>query len=158
MSSIPPARRAVLTRGGIVIALALAVASLAGCGDNGTGPGAAEKGTYQLVEVNGSALPVVVHSEETGDGLIEFRLVQGSVALDGDRYESLLRNHFVVDDAVLRTDELKDAGSYTISGTTITFKSDTGSIGTFTGTLEDRTLTVESVHEEYGSILAVYRR
>lgn len=110
------------------------------CGDDSTGPGTVQEsvvGTWTLTSVNGSALPYTV--EQSGANKIEVMSDVLTVGAGGAFTQ--LTTVRITQNGVVTTQSLPDAGTYTVSGTAVTFRFDSdGSSGT--GTLNGKTLTV----------------
>lgn len=131
--------------------------ALAGCGDE-TGPGGAV--TYTLEAVNDEPLPMIIYTEETPQGTTEVRLVSGRVTLDDERYDGELVADLLLDgEAVVTGYRFPDAGSYALSGSTVTLTSSEARYDApITGTLVDGVLTLVYEDPEYGTFTARYRR
>lgn len=140
-----------------IILVASALVTTA-CSSDGTGPENGIEGTYKLTRVNESALPVIAFTYETGSATVELEVVSGDVVLDGNGYDSRLVARIFLDGQPLQTTEtITDAGTYTVDGGTITFKSE-GASQPFTGSIDGSVLTISASHPEYGSFTAEYRK
>jgi ABC-type oligopeptide transport system substrate-binding subunit len=121
---------------------AAAIALLSACGSDSTGPKTANvTGTYSLTQVNGASLPYTVPN--TGN---DVEVVQdGTITLSADStYTASATGTFDGSGSTLVT----DAGTYSVSGTQVTFTSTaipgaqyTGSIAG-SGTSESLTATI----------------
>ncbi len=129
---------------------AAAMLLVAACSDKGvTDP--VPLGTYVLQSVDGHALPYVV----PGEGSDELALTAGSIALmDGGRFGMSVTMRYT--SAGSSADMTMNAsGTFTISGSTVTFTvvdPESGS-STFNGTLSNGTLTISEEGEVW-----VFRR
>jgi len=121
MPTFPNSTRSRLVRPLLAVALCAAVATLAACGSdttNGTGP-MDVSGTYALTTVNGSDLPftipntpehtIVITSATATLGADNSYTISGQGTEDGGDPEEVVA----------------DAGTYSVSGSTITFTSST---------------------------------
>lgn len=125
------------------------VLSACGGGDDSTGPGSANiSGTYTLRTINGRSLPATVF--QAGADRVE--VLSGNVTLtDGGTYttQNTVRTTF---GGVASTESETDAGTYTRSGTALTFRSsDDGT--TVSGTVSNGAITVV-----FEGLSAVYRK
>jgi len=119
------------------LALAAVVATLAACGSDNTGvTGPTDvSGTYSLASVDGNALPftvpnnpnhtVVVQSATVTLGTDHSYTIGGTGTSDGGDPEQVIA----------------DAGTYTLSGSTVTFTSSTHATLIYTATATSTTLT-----------------
>lgn len=117
------------------ISLGLALA-LAACGDGGTGPNDSVAGVYSLRTVNGANLPYII--AHTGQDKVELTadvltLVEAGSFTEITTYRTTINGQATVDTE-------PDAGSFTRSGTAISFAFNSGSSGT--GTIGGGTITV----------------
>lgn len=142
----------------IFAALLLAVPLFTACGDNdeGTGPDATPDGEYVLAKVNGEVPPVTIAIVEYDGATFEASLREGSLDLRSGRYVLTLRvfGQFDGEDSIGNTHT--DMGSYTVDGTSITFRSDTVEDEAVTGTIHDGQITLSEELEEYGSLSLVF--
>ena len=131
-----------LGRAAAVATLTLALA----CGDNGTGPdeggeggtptGSVTTGLYTLRTVNGDAVPTTVY-EEPG---YKYEIVSASVNLKTDAsFIAIMRDRETID-GVAETYTDTSYGTWSKSGTTVTFTDDVGD--TFDATLNTAGLTI----------------
>lgn len=140
---IRSAARAVMAAGILLIAAACG-------GDDGpTAPTQASiAGLWNLQTVNGSALPFIL--AQSGTDKLEV-LGDAITVAEGGTFTQLTQLR-VTQGGQTSTEAVPDAGSYTLSGTTVTFIFDSdGSSGT--GTLSGKTLTVAE-----DGISLVYRK
>lgn len=120
----------------LALALGAALATLAACGSdatNGTGP-MDVSGSYNLATVDGSSLPYTVPG--TGDNVI---VVSGAAAtLNAD-------NSYTVSGSVTENGSdsqlLTDAGTYSVSGSSVTFVSSTFGGASYSGVATSSTIT-----------------
>lgn len=103
---------------------ACSVALLAGCDSDSTGPTAQVEGTYTLTTVGGQSLPFTIQ-EVDADNRID--VLAGVIVLDDDGTFTDETDLNVVVDGVASTEPVDAAGTYVVSGTTITFTPTAGS-------------------------------
>lgn len=120
----------------LALALGAALATLAACGSdttNGTGP-MDVSGSYNLATVDGSSLPYTVPG--TGDNVI---VVSGAAATLN------ANNTYTVSGSVTENGSdsqlLSDAGTYSVSGSTVVFVSGTFSGASYSGAATSSTIT-----------------
>jgi len=142
-----------LRRVATLVALPLA---LAACGDT-TGPGAFD-GTYNLATVNGQAIPLVVASEADQGITIGFRIDGGRVVLDRNNFDSRLIFSTLVNTQVFTTDTISGIGTYTVSGSTITFRSSDPTDPAFDATIQGDQITLVEVDEDFGALTLIFRK
>jgi hypothetical protein len=132
---------------------------LAACGqddDDGTGPDNSIDGTYALVEVNGSAPPVVVYTEQTDDGQVDVAVVGGEIVLNDGKYEMKLTLR-LVQAAFEQT--FRDTGTFTVSGSTITFDTNDPEVTeTVAGTVNGNEIRFVASDPDFGEISVVFRK
>lgn len=109
---------------------------LSGCGGDATAPNGPE-GSYQLERVNGGSLPFL--AEQFGSFRID--ILSGSLTLRANHSFSAEVTSKQTDGASSQTLTEQAAGSWSISGASITF-SETGS-GAFSGTVNGNRLTAQ---------------
>lgn len=134
----------------LVLTLALGVAA---CGGDSTAPadggGAGVTGTFALQTVNGVALPMVPPNHWD-------RLDSQSLALTGSSFSLSTVMSELDNGAVVRTYNLFESGAVTVSGSTLSFASQSG--WNFTGTLSGNTITVTHDHGGMGTSTYVYAK
>jgi hypothetical protein len=128
---------------GLLPTVLIALLSLLAACDDGLGPDSSEVGSYELVSVNGNALPTAFFSVE---------VVSASVTLDADgsyRTRSTVRGKDSLGATVTQTES--ETGTYTRTGNVVRLTSAQGhvTVGTYNG----RTITIEEQ-----SVVMVYRR
>jgi hypothetical protein len=113
---------------------AAAVALLAACGSDSTGPSNANVvGTYNLTTVNGATLPYTVPNT-TGTEIVE----QATATLSPDSTYSVHANGTVNGSS---SSIAADVGHYTVSGSQVTFTSTIISSAQYTASATSSTLT-----------------
>ncbi len=136
----------------VLTALLIVPVFLAGCGD-GDGPTATSsiEGTYTLQQVNGVNLPATIYEDPD----FKFEILSGSLILTQDRrYREPISFRFTdKSSAQAQTRTEEDTGSYSVTGSTITFVSADADVGTFSGTVGDNTISYT-----FEGINLVYRR
>lgn len=131
-----------------IACLLLVVAAACG-GDSPTEPTPASvAGTWRLQTVNGSVLPFLL--VEFGTDKVELTSDVLIVAASGSFAQ--MKQLTTTQSGQVSTDDLTDAGTYTLNGTAVTFTFDSDS-STGTGSLSGNTLTVAG-----GSFAMVYRK
>ena len=128
----------------IAVAVA-AVALLGACGSDSTGPrNASVTGTYALSTVDGASLPFTVPN--TGDNT---EVVQSAaIMLNNDSTYSAVASGTENGEP---TSIITDAGSYSVSGSQVTFTSTVIQGGHYTGSVSGTTLTVTIIGAFVGS-------
>jgi hypothetical protein len=121
------------------------IALLGACGSDSTGPSNANvAGTYSLSTVDGSSLPFTVPN--TGDNT---EIVQSAtITLTSDSTYSAVASGTENGES---TTIITDAGSYSVSGSQVTFTSSVIQGGNYTGTVSGSTLTVSIIGAFVGS-------
>jgi ABC-type oligopeptide transport system substrate-binding subunit len=110
-------RKVSVVRFASAVVTAAAIAMVAACGSDSTGPrNASATGTYDLTAVNGASLPYTVPN--TGE---DVEIVQdGTITLSADStYAASATGTFNGSESTL----VVDAGTYSVSGTQVTFTS-----------------------------------
>ncbi len=110
-------------------------------------------GTYNLKTVNGKSLPAVI-VEVTGAYKLE--ITAGSVTLNEDNTFSASITFRETEGTTVTTQTETDSGTYSVSGSTITFTSP-GTGSAFTGTLSGGTLTV-TTREDDTTVVLVFEK
>jgi hypothetical protein len=130
---------------------ALFLAAFVACGsDSSTNPGANVAGNYSLRTVNGSQLPYTLSSS----GVNKLEITDDVVIInDGGTYTESGHTRTTTSTGVT-TQSVVDAGTYTLNGTAITFRSSVDGSSTF-GTVSGSTLTIADVN---AGISAVYSK
>jgi hypothetical protein len=106
----------------------LAVA-LAGCSDS-TGPDTDDLvGSYDLITIDGASLPVIV--DQIGEDKAE--ITMGTVTLDEDGTFGDVTELRITEGGVVTTEVVSTQGTWTVSGSTVTFVPNDGS-GNYTMT------------------------
>ncbi|HSE51855.1 MAG TPA: hypothetical protein VLB00_06680 [Gemmatimonadales bacterium] len=101
---------------------ALAVA-LAACSDS-TGPGTDDLvGSYDLITIDGASLPVIV--DQIGEDKAE--ITMGTVTLDEDGIFGDVTEIRITEGGVVTTEVQSTQGTWTVSGSTVTFLPNDGS-------------------------------
>jgi hypothetical protein len=111
------------------------LAALVACGGDSTSP-TSIAGTYNLTSVDGSGLPFIA---QASGPMIEV-LSDQIIASAGGTFSESGINRFTSGTAVT-TDTITDTGTYTVSGTAITFHFNSDGF-TSTGTLSGNTFAV----------------
>ena len=110
------------------------------CGDSGTNPSTADiSGTYTLQTIGGSPLPYTVQSGTTTVTLTSDVITVGS---DGSWAEA--EDFTLVSNGQTSTTSDSDGGTWTRSGTAVTFSSQTTGGTAYTGTYTNDTLTLDN--------------
>jgi ABC-type oligopeptide transport system substrate-binding subunit len=138
-------RRFASARAAKVVIAAAAVAMLAACGSDSTGPRNTNvAGTYDLSTVDGSSLPYTVPN--TGDNT---EIVQNAtITLNADSTYSAIANGTENGESSV---VIADEGHYSVSGSQVTFTSTVIEGGNYTGNVSGSTLTVTIVGAFVGS-------
>ena len=103
--------------------------ALAGCSDS-TGPDTDDLvGTYDLISIDGASLPVIV--EQIGEDKAE--ITMGTVTLDEDGTFGDVTGLRITEGGVVTTEVASTQGTWTVSGSTVTFVPNDGS-GNYTMT------------------------
>jgi hypothetical protein len=144
-----------------VLTLALAAAASVGC-DGGTGLEEIA-GTYALVTVNGRSLPAVVFEGTVTDPLggehdFTAEVLEGALTLREDGTFSVRFVERSTIDGVPSTDDDASVGTYTVSGSSITFTDTEDPEDVVTALLSGGTITanVTSEDPEGGDFLLIY--
>lgn len=129
------------------LALLGLVTAATACGDKDPGEPISIAGTYQLQSVNGQSPPVTV-AEDPG---FKVEVLSGNFILAGNgNFTTTVDFRFTVSGEVT-TDSDTYPGTYSVSGSTVTFKYDDGD--TETATISGNTLTFNS-----DGTIVVFRR
>lgn len=132
----------------IALSAITSAALLSGCdvfGDQITG-------TYNLKTVNGKSLPAVL-AEVTGSYKLE--ITAGSVTLNEDKTFGASITFRETQGSTVKTEPATDSGTYTVSGSVITFASRDGD--TFTATRSGGTLTI-TIQESGITMVLVFEK
>ena len=125
-----------------LLLLATFTSFVAACGSDETTSPTNEFGHYTLVSVNGQAVPFTLTGTPRGTVVVQ----SGSMDLSGPTTTSAGKSVYVATlsgTAAGQSQQLvADAGTYTVSGTTITFTSALPVVGTYTGVMNGNALTV----------------
>ena len=112
----------------------VALAALAACGGDSTGPSAGLNGTYALKTVNGLTVPAVLYQ----DASEKYEITAGSLTINGSNYTVSISDRDTYNGTVT-TSVSTDAGTVAVNGSTVTFTSsnpapgDTPTTATFSG-------------------------
>jgi hypothetical protein len=122
----------------VLIVAGIAAGGAWACSGDSTSPSSIA-GTYNLQTIDGQSLPVIVL--EVGTDTVE--ITAGFMRLVSDQTFSESVSFRIADGAIVTTDVETTTGSWTVSGSAITF---TGTAGTnagdtFTGSISGNTLT-----------------
>jgi hypothetical protein len=119
------------------LAVAAVLATLAACGSDNKGVTAPTdvSGTYSLVTVNGNALPFTVPNNPSHTIVIQ----SGTVTLGTDHSYTVAGTG--TSDGGAAEQVIADDGTYTLSGSTVTFTSSSHSSLIYTATATSTTLT-----------------
>lgn len=119
---------------------AVAPALIAACGDSTTSPSDLA-GTYAMVSYNGQSLPYTDNSDPRYTSI----LTDGQLVLQSDRTYRIDVSYRDIDRSTgsAATFSDSDTGTYTLSGATITLRSDDATVGTFSGSVSSSTISVE---------------
>ena len=109
---------------------------LAACGDDGpTDPTQSAVGTYTLVQVNGSPVPALLGQFEEG----RIDVLSGTLTLRNDKsYTETVNVRFTPTTGVVQTIPVTENGTFTVTGSTVQFKTSDGE--TYSGTLSGKFL------------------
>ena len=109
---------------------------LTACGDDGpTDPTQSAVGTYTLVQVNGSPVPALLGQFEEG----RVDVLSGTLTLRNDKsYTEMVNLRFTPTTGVVQTIPVNEDGTFTVTGSTVQFKTSDGD--TYSGTLSGNTL------------------
>jgi len=120
-----------------VVAFAAALATLAACGssNNGTTGPTDVTGTYALGSIDGQSLPYTVPNNPDHTIIIQ----SGTVSLNSDHSYSI--GGTGTSDGGSPEQVIADAGTYSLSGSTVTFTSTANSPLVYTATATSTTLT-----------------
>lgn len=129
------------------ILTALAALLVIACGDS-TGPDTSHVGTYTLLSVDGEALPV-----SFTDGFATIVLTSGHVTLNADGTFADVLSYTVTEGTDSYSDTETYSGTYTRSGSNITFNVTSPDPDTYRMTLSGTTLT-----QTDGGATLVYRK
>jgi hypothetical protein len=137
---------------GSVLLLVFALV-LGACDDGPTDPQASVRGTYQLQDIDGAALPATLF--ETVDG--ELQITSGTMVLRSDNsYVETLELRAVYDDGTTETATNIENGTYSLAGGTVTFTvpaSLTTEGYSYSGEVSGRTLSYDA-----GGAILTFRR
>jgi hypothetical protein len=104
--------------------------ALAACSGDSTGPDTDDLvGTYDLLTIDGASLPVIV--DQIGEDKAE--ITQGTVTLDEDGTFGDATELRITEGGVVTTEVQSTQGTWTVSGSTVTFVPNDGS-GNYTMT------------------------
>jgi hypothetical protein len=122
----------------VLIVAGIAVGGTWACGSDSTSPSSIA-GTYNLQTIDGQSLPVVVF--EVGTDKVE--ITAGFMLLNSDQTFSESVSSRITDVAIVTTDVEATTGSWTLSGSDITFTATAGNNAgdTFVGSISGNTLT-----------------
>jgi hypothetical protein len=139
------------SRRGHAVGFALAALSLlAGCGgDSSTNPTAGIAGSYSLISVDGTPLPFLIVDQ----GTFRVEILDEKLVVTSDAKYATLAHLRITENGQETTITEQDAGTYTVSGSTVTFVSADPQIGTNVATIDGGTLTVKG-----GMFVLVYQR
>lgn len=128
--------------------LLLALVLAAACnGSDSTTPGASVAGTYTLQTVNGSPLPYTYLSS----GPLQKAIVDDAITLTAAGTWTEQGDDRTTSNGVVTTSAVSDAGTYSVSGTTLSMASTAN--GAITGSLVGSTLTLNDQ-----GLIAVYMK
>lgn len=139
------------------VATLLAVPMLLACGDDTTGPNGDAKETYELVQVNGQALPVVVFEHADDEGSYLATIEDGTLVLTEEHYTLSIGLIVEINGQRITAPADTDSGSFMVSGNTITLTSD-GVDEQVVGTISGSRITFATEHEEFGDISFVFEK
>jgi hypothetical protein len=150
------------------LAAAVALAGALACGsDKSTGPGGNVAGTYNIASTNGPAgtdnsAPFVLFNSSVGADTYRIQIPSGSITLGADKHYTGSGTVELYIDDVLQPDESGDSfpsgGTYSVSGSTVTFTPSDGSAAmtaTFSG---GNTLTFTESVAPFGTITIVAKK
>jgi len=134
--------------------LAAVVVLLPACEDV-TGSLGGARGTYDLAEANGEALPTVIYDGPYQVGSVTFDAVvtatAGTLVLRDDTFEETLEYALVLDGNSFPPDEVTISGDYSVQGVLYTFDPGAAGVPSFTGTLQGSTLTTVETSPDFGT-------
>ena len=119
-----------------LVAFAIGTSS---CGSDSTSPSQTVFGTYSLVSVNGQALPVTLSNTSFGTVVIQSATVDLISQSGSSAYSATVTG---TENGGASTNIITDAGTFTSSGSTLTFSSSLAPPLTYQGTLNGNALTV----------------
>ena len=137
----------------VLIVAGIAVGGTWACSGDSTSPSSIA-GTYNLQTIDGQSLPVVVFEEGTD----KVEVMAGSMILNSDQTYSESVSFRITDGAIVTTDIEASAGSWTLSGSAITFTATAGDNAgdTFLGSISGNTLTfIEALSGDDGVTLVL---
>lgn len=114
------------------------VTLLSACGSDATQPSRTVEGTFNLTTVNGAALPFTL-VEDDPDNRVD--LVAGVIVTTVDRTFTDVMSFLIVEGGEEETDTESLAGTYVLSGNTISFTV-SGGVGGYTGQLNEAAGTI----------------
>jgi hypothetical protein len=124
---------------------ATAVAMLAACGSDSTGPRNTNvSGTYALTTVDGSSLPFTIPNTGDNTEIVE----NATITLNSDSSYTAVANGTENGES---TPIITDMGHYSVSGSQVTFTSSVIQGGNYTGNVSGSTLTVSIIGAFVGS-------
>ncbi|HEX6587960.1 MAG TPA: hypothetical protein VF039_02975 [Longimicrobiales bacterium] len=139
------------------IAAAAALMAAVGCGDVTTDP-TALTGTYDLVEVNGQALPALLFEGERPEGYVIATAISGTLTLRSTRFTERVVVNLNLDGADLGSAPVELSGDYIADGQLLSFDPDGASVPSFTGTVSGGLLTTVEDDPDYGVTEYVWNR
>ncbi len=137
----------------VLIVSGIAAGGTWACGGDSTSPSSIA-GTYNLQTIDGQSLPVVIF--EVGTDKVE--VTAGFMLLNSDQTYSESVSFRITDGAIVTTDVEATTGSWTLSGSAITFTALAGNNAgdTFLGSISGNTLTfIEALSGDEGVTLVL---
>ena len=112
-----------------------------GCGDNGTNPTNSDiAGTYTLQSIGGTALPYTFQPDAT----TTITLTSDVLTVGSDGTWSEAEDFTQTSNGQTTTGSVNDGGTFTLSGSSVTFVSQTIGGTAYTGTYTSNTLTLDN--------------
>lgn len=126
---------------------ALAVLA-AGCSSNdSTSPGTVAAGTYTLTTVNGQGLPFSLTSTTLGQVVIQSARISLTPGSPSSTYQATVSGTV---NGSPTTTLISDAGTYTVSGASLSFSSTSVPLFSFDGSFTSNSLTVSLPGQAFG--------
>src|SRR5689334_20467690 len=130
-----------------VLVTALAVLAASCSSDHTTSPGTAVAGTYSLTTVNGQGLPFTLPSNTLGQVVIQSATITLTPGTPSSTYQATVSGTV---NGSPTTQLISDAGTYTLSGASLTFSSTSIPLLSYGGSFSNNTLTVNVPGQAFG--------
>lgn len=122
-----------------VMAFAALLAASSSCGSDSTSPSSTEFGTYSLVTVNGQPLPFTMNNTAFGTVVIQSATIDLISQAGTPAYSATVNG---TENGGATQAVITDAGTFTSSGSALTFYSSLAAPLSYAGTLNGNALTV----------------